>query len=405
MTPERTKSDAAKNNVLVLDGEQRSALAVTRSLVRAGFNVTVARSRKGAISALARGARSVTVNLDPLHSPQEYAAVIAQIAQRLNVSVVLPVTDASMEAVLEYRTLLPPDIAVPAPSHATYLRGSDKLRVHEAARKVGLAIEETAVIASRGDPLPSASDLLPGVVKPHKSVVGAENRTRTQVQLVRDEDECHKAIQALPPEAFPVLVQRRVIGDGVGYFAIRWQGRIIARFAHRRIREKPPSGGVSVLCESITPHPDLIQACDALLHELDWEGVAMVECKEDSERGGWKVMEINGRFWGSTQLAISSGIDFPAILVKAALGDVTTAPPQWRSGVRLRWEWGDVDHLLIRLRRSREHLSLPAKAPGKLGAVIAFLSFNPFRDKLEVFRLTDPLPFIGETLSRIGVLR
>ncbi len=46
----------------------------------------------------------------------------------------------------------------------------------------------------------------------------------------------------------------------------------------------------------------------------------MVEFKADARTGTPYLMEINGRFWGSLQLAIDAGVDFPAILVAAALG-------------------------------------------------------------------------------------
>ena len=40
----------------------------------------------------------------------------------------------------------------------------------------------------------------------------------------------------------------------------------------------------------------------------------MVEFKLDARDGVAKLMEINGRFWGSLQLAVDAGVDFPAIL-------------------------------------------------------------------------------------------
>ena len=47
----------------------------------------------------------------------------------------------------------------------------------------------------------------------------------------------------------------------------------------------------------------------------------MVEYKRDSSTGQPYLMEVNGRFWGSLQLAIDSGVDFPRILVACALGE------------------------------------------------------------------------------------
>jgi hypothetical protein len=73
--------------------------------------------------------------------------------------------------------------------------------------------------------------------------------------------------------------------------------------------------------------------------------------------------------------------------------------------VRLRWEWGDVDHLLLRMIRSRQRLQLEDSAPGRLGAVASFLKFQPGCDRLELLRLRDPGPFVVETLGRLGLLR
>ena len=392
-------------SILVLDGEERASLAVVRSLVDAGYRVHAAARRRWSLAGAARGAHPILLRLDPLRDARGYAAEVAEYARLLGARLVVPVTDASADAVLEHRGLLPTDTLLPFASRETYLAASDKVRVHRTACAVGIGIEETAIVGSVEEGAPDDPRLYPGYVKPHRSVVGEMVRTKLGVRRVADRDECARVLADLPRAAFPVLVQRRVVGPGEGVFVARWGGKTIARFAHRRLREKPPGGGVSVFRESVAMDPAVLAACEALLDRLGWEGVAMVEGKRDVERGGWRVMEINGRFWGSLQLAVDAGVDFPAILASAALGGAVGEPPEWRAGLRLRWEWGDLDHLLIRMLRSRESLSLPADAPGRLGALGAFLRHRPGRDRLEVFRLRDPLPFVVETLLRIGVGR
>lgn len=123
----------------------------------------------------------------------------------------------------------------------------------------------------------------------------------------------------------------------------------------------------------------------------------MVEYKMDSATGTPYLMEINGRFWGSLQLAIDAGVDFPRLLAGAAGGGDPQPVPGYRTGVRSRWWWGDVDHLLARLRRSPDELSLPPGAPGRLGAVADFIKLWRPGDRNEIFRLTDPLPLLRET--------
>jgi predicted ATP-grasp superfamily ATP-dependent carboligase len=194
-------------------------------------------------------------------------------------------------------------------------------------------------------------------------------------------------------------VQERVVGPGIGVFLLRWEGTIRARFSHRRLREKPPSGGVSVYRESYLPPRELIARSEALLERLGWEGVAMIEYKVDSATGTPRLMEINGRFWGSLQLAVDAGVDFPRMLADLALGRDPGPPPAWRAGVRSRWWWGDVDQLLARLRRSRAELALPPDAPGRLRALLQFLRVWWPGDRAEVCRLGDPRPFLRETLD------
>lgn len=391
--------------VLVLDGEQRSALAVTRSLVRAGYAVTVTAQRRWSLAGAVRGAATQQLRSDPLADARGYAAEIAALAATLRVAMVVPVTDASAGALLAHPEMLPAGCALPFAPEAIYDAASDKVVVHRHALQRGIGIAESVVLEGPDAPLPPDAAVFPGVIKPHRSVVGAETKRRTSVQFVESYADCRQKLAALDPAAFPVLVQRRIHGPGEGIFVARWRGQTIARFAHRRLREKPPAGGVSVYRESIAAEPSVLAACDGLLDALQWEGVAMIEGKRDAATGRWYVMEINGRFWGSLQLAIDAGVDFPALLARAVLDRSAAAPPSWRAGVRLRWEWGDIDHLLLRMLRSNQRLSLPDDAPGRIATLLQWLSLRPGRDRLEVLRLRDPLPFVVETLERVGLAR
>ncbi|HSE26582.1 MAG TPA: ATP-grasp domain-containing protein, partial [Gemmatimonadales bacterium] len=239
----------------------------------------------------------------------------------------------------------------------------------------------------------------PLVLKPARSVGDAgAGRRKLGVRHAASEAELHEILRSLPAEAWPVLAQRRIVGPGVGIFLLTWQGRVVARFAHRRIREKPPSGGVSTYRKSIAADPELVARSHALLEHFGWEGVAMVEYKVDASSGTPYLMEVNGRLWGSVQLAVDAGVDFPALLMAAwAGGPLPAEPPAYREGIRLRWEWGDADHLLARLRRSDAANALPPGAPSRLRALAGVLL--PWRpgDRLEVFRLGDPRPFLRET--------
>jgi predicted ATP-grasp superfamily ATP-dependent carboligase len=387
--------------ILITDGNERVALAAARSLVRAGHVVSVTAPARVSLAGVSRGVRPHALASDPLTDPAGYAADVGRIAGLEGASVLLPMTDPSLEAVLEHGVALPAGVTVPAPDLSTYRMASDKARVLALAEECGFGAPGTRIIATPGEcETHVAEAVFPAVVKPHRSVVTVGGiRRKLAVVSVADAAACRAALAALPAAAFPVLLQQRVSGVGEGFFALRWGGRTVAMFAHRRLREKPPAGGVSVYRESIALEEQLAGPGVRLLEALDWKGVAMIECKREEGTGRHVVMEVNGRFWGSLQLAIDAGVDFPALLIRCVAGETVPECRDYRVGVRSRWFWGDVDHLYLRLRDGGERGS-----GSHLAAVCDFLRAFVGRDRSEVWRWDDPAPFLVETLQWLGVL-
>ena len=161
----------------------------------------------------------------------------------------------------------------------------------------------------------------------------------------------------------PSLIQERIVGPGMGIFVLCEHGAVRTAFAHRRLREKPPSGGASVLCESVALDPALLAQAARLLGPLGWHGVAMLEYKQDRRSGTPFLMEVNGRFWGSLQLAVDAGVDFPYLCCQLALGTAARRSGSYKVGIRSRWLLGDLDHLLLRLFHSDR--DLPDGAPSR----------------------------------------
>jgi len=381
--------------ILVTDADQRSGLAVVRSLGQAGYRVYVCSASAGPLAAASRYCRGHTVVPDALHEPERFAEAVAGLTRAMSVDVLLPLTDPSVLAVLCHRKEFEP-ARIPLPGLETYLAASDKAALLATAQTVGLDVPAQIVASSATVPPDIARLRFPVVLKPHRSV--AEGM-KHPVRHAADFAALSAALSALPAGAFPVLVQERIVGPGMGLFLLRWEGRLQAAFAHRRLLEKPPSGGVSVRCESVASDPILLDKAERLLRALDWQGVAMVECKLDQSSGRAYLMEVNGRFWGSLQLAIDAGVDFPVQLVRLALGQPTTPMTTWKHGTRLRWSLGEVDHVLTRLRRSPDSLALPPDLPSLGSVVSAFFTAPIAGFRGEVLRWKDPAPAFREVLN------
>jgi predicted ATP-grasp superfamily ATP-dependent carboligase len=386
--------------VLVTDGEERASLAAVRSLGAAGHQVHVVGSRRRTLAGASRFAASSAVAPQPLREPGAFLKALEGLVRERAIEVVIPVTEAALLAVLPERHQLG-DAVLPFPSAEAFRRISDKVLVLEVARDLGIRVPEQYVLVS-----PEERDLLdaqcleyPLVVKPSRSVApSGSGAVQLTVRHATDRGEFEAIVDALPAAAFPLLLQQRVRGPGAGIFLLVWEGQTLAAFAHRRIREKPPAGGVSVYRESIPLEEALLERSQALLDRFEWKGVAMVEFKIDAATGTPYLMEVNGRLWGSLQLAVDAGVDFPVLLVEAALGRPVPQTAEYRIGVRSRWWYGDLDQLLARLRHGPSTPGLDAAGHIRWRALREFLSTSK-ADINEILRVQDPLPFLRESID------
>lgn len=389
--------------VLITDGDTRQALAATRSLGRGGHAVVVAASHHSSLAGSSRYCVSHRVIPSPLQDHQGFFQQVADTVSRQQVDVVLPMTEVSTFALTRERARLPRSCLLPFPSHDSVVRANDKAAVLRLARELGVPTPVTREVSSSTMAVPDlASMRYPIVLKPAVSrVLTHLGWISNSVSYANDADELQRRLASLDPGSFPVLLQERIIGSGVGIFMLFDRGRCIAQFSHRRIREKPPSGGVSVLSESIPVDPVAGAHARALLASLDWHGPAMVEFKRDERDATLRLMEINGRFWGSLQLAIDAGVDFPSLLVGLAEVSPHTAMPPYRHNIRCRWLAGDLDSLAMILLKRRQHLHLAPSHPSRLRCLREFLRFWDRNLRYELERWDDPGPALLEWRRKI----
>jgi predicted ATP-grasp superfamily ATP-dependent carboligase len=195
-----------------------------------------------------------------------------------------------------------------------------------------------------------------------------------------------------------VLLQEYIAGEGHGVEMLAHEGEALAAFQHRRLREVPVTGGASSLRESVALDRELFDYSRRLLAALRWTGLAMVEFKLGSD--GPRLMEINGRVWGSLPLAVHSGMDFPARLVDLYLqgppalngGPVT----EYQLGVRSRNLELDIVWMLSVLSGRKRYTYLPT--PSRLSGLAALADLLNPAIKFDILSLRDPLPGMGELL-------
>jgi predicted ATP-grasp superfamily ATP-dependent carboligase len=383
--------------ILVTDGDNRATLAITRSLGRQ-HEITVGAQDRRSLASVSRWCHNAFAYPNPAHDQQGFLDTLRTEVRKRRIDVLLPVADITTILIAEHRGEFEP-CRIPIPDADTIKRAANKVEIMNLARRVGVPVPAGVTVDSLREGMDQATGLIfPLVVKPGRSRVRVDGHwLSTSVQYANDLAELTQILGGLNPAAYPVLLQERIHGPGVGLFLCCDHGRPIAAFCHQRLREKPPSGGVSVLRESIPVDERARDFAQRLLAELRWHGVAMVEFKRDERDGLPKLMEINGRFWGSLQLAIDAGVDFPALLIQMLEGKTVQAVAGYRTGVRSRWFWGDIDALFMLLLKRAEHDRLPSSQRGRLRAIAKFLKWQGPDSHFEVLRFSDIKPWLLES--------
>jgi predicted ATP-grasp superfamily ATP-dependent carboligase len=380
--------------VLITDGNQRSTLAAVRALGSAGIETIVGDTACPTLASRSRYCRSSITYPSPYADETGFVSAIRSAADRESIDLILPMTDITSAVLAEHRDCVASSARVAVVDAETFWRASDKNALHRLATRVGVPHPTVLYCDSSDDRQRALNGVFPCVVKPARSCLRTPSGwIKTAVEIAHSRAQLATLLESRPALQYGFMIQRRIEGEGTGVFALCDRGEVRALFAHRRLREKPPWGGVSVLREAVPVDPAAAEYARALLHELRWHGVAMVEFRKEHSTGIPYLMEVNGRFWGSLQLSIDAGINFPVQLVRLWTGEAVLAENEYRVGVRSRWLLGDVDHLLMRLRANG---ATPADAPTLPHLFMDFCQFFRRDTRYEVESLRDPGPSLHE---------
>ena len=383
--------------ILITDGNQRSALAAVRSLGRKGMRVVVGDSSRKSLASASKYCIEYVCYPSPVENPGKFSRYVTEFVKAGNIDMVIPMSDITTY-ILSKNQAIKRYTCLPLPTHKSFDFVSNKSSLVKFAHEMGVPIPNTVVI-DKDCSLNSVIDDLryPIVVKPSRSRYETENGWLfSRVLYANSRNELLNLYKEKEYLRYPFLLQERVNGPGLGIFGLWKNGELVADFGHRRLRERPPSGGVSVLRESIAVDTQLREYAIKLLKPLEWHGVAMVEFKLNLETCEAVLMEVNGRFWGSLQLAIDAGVNFPYLLSKLADKESVVERPEQILGIKSRWLLGDIDHLILRLFKSESKLNLPNNFPGKWKTLCEFLKFYQPSMNYEIISISDIKPFVYE---------
>ncbi len=388
--------------VLVLEGGTTQALACVRALGRAGHTVFVAGIERRPLAAWSRYCSDRYRLADD--TLPAFAALRGWAVER-GVQIVLPQGERScILSNLQRADWEAQGITVGCGPADLLLRAFDKPRTLELAEACGVRVPPRHVPISLADGRTAAEELgYPVVVKPRFSHFWEHGRfiSGTGSRYAHDAAELEASLRAGRQAALWPLIQGFVSGTGKGVFALCDHGTPVAWFAHERLRDVRPSGSGSSLRRSIPIDPRLQEPAARLLASMGWHGPVMVEFRDDGTSEPC-LIEVNGRFWGSLELAVASGVDFPNLWLRLLRGERLEPPPRYKTGVTQRWVWGDmlrVGHIL-----KGRPAGYPGPFPTLVGGLREIVGPQPPGAQSETWRADDRWPALGEWVQGVGDL-
>ena len=338
-------------SVLVTDASQKNSLAIVRALGEQGIAVYVLGHHWTDIARVSRFcADSLIINKYDCDLVLEYI-------ENAGIDIVIPVGTTGIKFFVENKSFFENAVKFLLPSSQQVADMMSKKRTMQIAEHLGVPIPRTFFPRNFDEANEYASIIgFPCVMKwlyevGDNVVDYAHNledfkRKYQSMCLRRGFDEQ----SGLP------MVQEYIKGVGVGYFGLFFDGRPVAHYQHERLREAPPSGGVSACAQTIYDS-DLKKYGELLLTALQWNGVAMVEFKKLPD-GRLVLMEVNPKFWGSLELGIFSGINFPLQIIRllaADGGSYIDEDEQYLCGRKFHWPLsGDCKYMFTSWKRFTE---------------------------------------------------
>ncbi|MCZ7582452.1 MAG: ATP-grasp domain-containing protein [Deltaproteobacteria bacterium] len=146
--------------------------------------------------------------------------------------------------------------------------------------------------------------------------------------------------------------------------------------------------------EAREPLSDLAAYARKIAGELALSGPMIVKGKRDLPGGKIHVVSVGMVFWPNLALGVAAGIDFPVLALREALKEAPASAPAPRYGVRSRWLFGDLEHLLWYLVKGPSSMKIREGAPSRIEVVSRFFrDFNDPATRWEVQSRDDPEPY------------
>ncbi|MBZ4646264.1 MAG: hypothetical protein JG777_1753 [Clostridia bacterium] len=370
-------------------GNHVQSLGIIRCLGRKGIRVYLLNDKQFCISRYSK--YSKFIKCPPIDDEISFLDFLRSkdIIKTIKGTILIPTNDKAVCFIAKNKNILEKDFIVPTPSWDIIECSIDKRLAHSIAMKHDIPTPNTFFPKDENELKNFMNNIqFPVIVKPamvHKFYKNAGAKAflaESESELLRLYRETCKIID--PSE---IMIQELIPGGPellYTFGSFFKNGKTVAGWSGRKIRQKPMDFGDCTLAESIF-EPEVMNIGSTFLKAIGYYGISEVEIKKDPRDGKFKFIEMNPRTWLWHSLAIRTGVNFPYILYSDIIGEKTPELTSFEEHVKFIHLYTDL------------YIAMKCIFKGDL-SLREYIKSIKGKKEFAVLSLKDPMPFIAETI-------
>lgn len=305
-----------KPTVMLLDGDYLHTLQIAAEL-KQDLDIRILGIGSKKTSAIFRSRYCDIQDKAIYNNIDEYAEALIKLIRKHHPDIVVPVGYRSVMALDRIRDEVYCDTKMCLPPTRSLDIALNKKKTLNVAEQIGIGVPFDFSEKLLGCEDSDIISTFPYPVFLKASREAGKNIT----SIVKSKEEFWTKYKELKNESGgdDILVQEFIDGDNhtYGCGVLFLKGEPIEVYCHEELISVPRSGGSGTKVR-LYENEELKRMSIALLSELNWNGIALVEFKKRKD-GSLVLMEINPKFWASYSLASKNGYHFASLMVSGVL--------------------------------------------------------------------------------------
>ena len=268
---------------------------------------------------------------------EQYISDIIRLCKEYDYDMILPLGNAAYYAVVHYANALTRHTRFMVPSPEIFSIAHNKAKTAAFCQEVGVGVPKTFSDFRQDDLGAISKELRYPIVIKARSGTGVEKGLRyanSRDELFRRYDEIASFESSTGASNYrSPIIQEFVPGFIHDACTLTHHGEVVNILTQVRWMMYPIYGGAGAI--NITTHNfEVANLARRLLEALQWHGPAQIEFKYDPRDQEYKLIEINPKLWGTLDLSIRVGMNFPKMIRDILMGRQVKYDQDYPANVR-----------------------------------------------------------------------